>query len=471
MIGQIAKKEIQYNSYSIRLPALMVISAILFILNAMLAVTEPVREIPAPRRSTISTSATRKHNSLQFCLRDTGADRTREVRIWIGGNIQPQARDQYVRKQLPVGDYLEGYALPYFERIDWVFIIRLVFSLFAIIFTFDSVCGEREQGTLSLMCANSVSRSSILIGKYLGACGTLLIPLIVGVTINLLILVSGIAGTVPLQVEHWLRIGLIFLTSVVYISIFVFLGLLISIAVRRSSSALLILLAFWVALVTVHPNLSVVAAKSISRIETRYQLRQQIQAVEMEGRDELRQQLDSGKIKSQEEFSRMAEEILSRKAERINKMESGHRQALVKRHRLMRRISMISPASIYQYLGESIADSGFERQQRFLMEVGNYYNIYENYVREKVGKVSYTARMSQWKTRHTIDGRTVRFRTPVPGEYRGNMDDFPFFSEPEWSIMNSLSINLSNLAILLLWNIILFMAAHYAFVNRSLLHL
>ena len=33
MIGHIAKKEIQHNSYSIRLPALMVISAILFAIN------------------------------------------------------------------------------------------------------------------------------------------------------------------------------------------------------------------------------------------------------------------------------------------------------------------------------------------------------------------------------------------------------------------------------------------------------
>ena len=129
------------------------------------------------------------------------------MRVWIGGYIQPQTRNQYIQRQLPVGDYLEEYALPYFERIDWIFIISLVFSLFAIIFTFDSVCGEREQGTLSLMCANSVSRSSILMGKYLGACGTLLIPLTVGVTINLLILVSGVAGAVPLQAEHWLQIG------------------------------------------------------------------------------------------------------------------------------------------------------------------------------------------------------------------------------------------------------------------------
>jgi len=96
------------------------------------------------------------------------------------------------------------------------------------------------------MCSNPISRSSVLLGKYLGACGTLMIPLVVGIVINLLIIlvVGGIAGTVSLQTEHWMRICLLVLTSIVYVSLFIFLGLLVSTVVRKSSSSLLILLSF-----------------------------------------------------------------------------------------------------------------------------------------------------------------------------------------------------------------------------------
>lgn len=468
MIGRIARKEIQHNFYSIRFPALMVVSAVLFVLNAIIAVTEPVQEIPEPRRSTFSTNAIRQRNILQFCARDAGADRTQEVTIWIGGNISPRTWRQYTSYQLPIGDYLEEYALPYADRIDWVFIIKITFSLFAIIFTFDSVCGEREQGTLTLMCANSVSRSSVLLGKYLGALGTLLIPLMVGVILNLLIIVSGVLGTVSLQTEHWLRIGILIVASVVYVSLFIFLGLLVSTSVHRSSSTLLFLLAFWVALVIIHPNFGAVIARNVLKIETRDQLRQKVRAQQREGREELLERFNSGKIKTQERFSKIAEEVLSPRAKRINDMESEHRHALAERRRLARRIAMASPAAIYQYIAEAIADSGFERQQRFLSAVKNHYPVYENYVREKVGKVSPLGRMPTWRIRRDIDGERVTFETPSPQEYEGDMSDFPYFTESKWSVIDSLRLSLSSLAVLFLWNVLLFVAAHYVFVKRDL---
>jgi ABC-type transport system involved in multi-copper enzyme maturation permease subunit len=76
---------------------------------------------------------------------------------------------------------------------------------------------------------------------------------------------------------------------------------------------------------------------------------------------------------------------------------------------------MLSPAAIYQYVSEATADSGFERQQRLLKSVKAYYLVYENYVKGEVGRI-------------------------IP----------------------------ANVAILFLWNILFFVAAHYVFVKRSL---
>lgn len=468
MIRQIAKKEIHHNFYTIRFPALLVISAILFVLNGIFAVTEPVEEKSAPSPSTTGITIRREPATLQFCARGTNADRIRMARVELGGAIKPETMEH--PGSLPSGDHLGGFALSHADRIDWIFIIKMVFSLFAIIFTFDAICGEREQGTLTLMCANSISRSSVLLGKYLGVCGTLMIPLMLGVVINLLILliVGAIVGAVSLQLEHFLRMGLLVLTSIIYISMFALLGLLVSTAARRSSTSLLILLAFWVILVMVLPNIAGIIAEHATETESEYQLsKRRRQIWDLGGAGELNKQIDSGKITNQEELDTAAEKLFINMMKIINNSEAEHRAALTAKRQLARRIAMVSPAAIYQYVSEAVADSGFERHQRFLKSAAAYYLVYENYVREKVGKVIPNCSWSFSMTR-TINSKQIHVRSPHPEQYKGGMSDFPYFHEQHWTIMDSLRTCLNNLGILFLWSVALFVSAHYIFVKRSL---
>jgi hypothetical protein len=151
----------------------------------------------------------------------------------------------------------------------------------------------------------------------------------------------------------------------------------------------------------------------------------------------------------------------------INDTQSEHRDALVAKRRSARRIAMVSPAAIYQYVAEAIADSGFERQQRFLKSAKDYYPIYENYVRGKVGKIIPDCPWSFAANRY-IDGKNFMITSPRPELYRGDMSDFPYFTERQWSIIDSLRVSLDDLAVLFLWNILFFVAAHYIFVKRSL---
>ena len=468
MILHIAKKEIHHNFYTIRFPALLVISAILFILNGILAVTEPVEEKPALEPSTTGISVSREPDALQFCVHGTNADRISRARVDLGGAIKPETMQSPV--SLPSGDYLGGFALPHADRIDWIFIIKMIFSLFAIIFTFDAICGEREKGTLTLMCANSISRSSVLLGKYLGVCGTLMIPLLLGVVINLLIIliVGAATGNLSLHLEHFLRMGLLVFASAIYISMFILLGFLVSTAVQRSSTSLLVLLALWVALVMVLPNIAGIVAEHAIETESEYQLYKRTrQAWDLGGGDEINKQIDSGKITNQEEADREAEKHFINVMNVINNAETEHRAALTAKRRLARRIALASPAATYQQVGEAIADSGFERYQRFLKSAATYYLVYENYVREKVGKVIPYCSWSFGMSRK-VNGKELYIQSPHPEHYNGDMSDFPYFEEPHWSIADSLRSSLSNLLILFLWNIILFMTAHYIFVKRSL---
>jgi len=63
-----------------------------------------------------------------------------------------------------------------FPLIDLTFIVTILLSLIALLFSYDSICGEKEEGTLKLMLSNNVSRAKVLLGKTIGGTLTLLIP-------------------------------------------------------------------------------------------------------------------------------------------------------------------------------------------------------------------------------------------------------------------------------------------------------
>jgi hypothetical protein len=51
---------------------------------------------------------------------------------------------------------------------DLMFIVKIVLSLFAILFTYDTIVGEKEKGTLKLALSNDVPRDRLILGKAIG---------------------------------------------------------------------------------------------------------------------------------------------------------------------------------------------------------------------------------------------------------------------------------------------------------------
>lgn len=50
---------------------------------------------------------------------------------------------------------------------DYSYVVGIVMSLLCVIFTFDSICGERESNTFRLVMSNPVPRYQILLGKWI----------------------------------------------------------------------------------------------------------------------------------------------------------------------------------------------------------------------------------------------------------------------------------------------------------------
>jgi ABC-type transport system involved in multi-copper enzyme maturation permease subunit len=153
-----------------------------------------------------------------------------------------------------------------FFSIDFIGIIAIVMSLLALIFTYDACTKEKEDGTLRLQLANSLSRSNILLGKIVGVCLTLL-P-IIAFCYLLSFLFVMLSEKISFSADDWGRIIFLFLASLLYFLVFAFLGLLISTRVRSSITSIIICLFFWVFFVFITPNLAVYLAVSFQGIQS-----------------------------------------------------------------------------------------------------------------------------------------------------------------------------------------------------------
>lgn len=140
-----------------------------------------------------------------------------------------------------------------FSSIDIVFIFEVVLSLLALIFAYDTLAGERERGTLRLVLTHPVRRGHILFAKYMSAMVCLLVPLLMSVCLAVILLTTS--TSVFLNTDDFLRItGLIF-TSIVYLSVFYLIGMLISAMTRRTGTALMLSMFVWGFWVLIYPNM------------------------------------------------------------------------------------------------------------------------------------------------------------------------------------------------------------------------
>ena len=128
----------------------------------------------------------------------------------------------------------------------------VLLSFMGILFTFDAISGEQEGGTLRLMLANSVSRNTVICGKFLGVFFAIRIPFLIGVIVSISIIY--LSEAVQFNGSHWVRLGFIVCVGLIYTSIFISLGILVSTRVKESSTSLAILLLIWTVWVVLVPN-------------------------------------------------------------------------------------------------------------------------------------------------------------------------------------------------------------------------
>ena len=274
MIGIVFKKEMLSHLLSQRFAACTVLAVVLIIANGVLTTQTYVH-----KKASYLKQRTTENNKLHEITYYSalGSDELSTINETI-----PKAAPRALRLPRPLQVFSQGaerqlgqavkvllFEVPYqaeeispfqssnpylaiFAFFDIVYIFQLVLGLLAILIASEAISGEKEDGTLRLMLTTNVSRTQVLVGKILAGLTTLTIPTALGF-ILLTILLLG-TENIEIGISEWVRMGLLFALSLLYLLVFYLIGLAVSCATHRSATSLIYALFTWALLAIVLPN-------------------------------------------------------------------------------------------------------------------------------------------------------------------------------------------------------------------------
>jgi len=255
----------------------------------------------------------------------------------------------------------------FFPTPDFVYIVKVVLSLVALLFGFDQVSREKESGVLRLMLSNSVSRAKILTGKWLGNFLSLSVPFLLMTFLGFALI--NLDPGVGFPVSSIGRFFILILTALVYIALFLSLGILVSALTRRAASSLVILLLIWAVTVFVVPNLGTLVARQIVDVPS-------VKALS-EKQDQLwTREVLQMEIERRAKNDRGTGDLVKKHFETINRelnqMEEDYRNKFDRLVRLSKNINRLSPAASFVYATTELAGTGIGEESRLKEDVLRY---------------------------------------------------------------------------------------------------
>lgn len=329
------------------------------------------------------------------------------MQIFVSGVNYDVGRFSQIRSEQDVKLEQSAYSndplFAVFRYIDFSFIVQVVLSLFAIVFTYDAINGERESGTLKLVLSNPIARGQYLFAKMAGSWLGLTIPLLIPILIGLLLV---IVFEVPMTGTDWTKLIVLIGVSILYFTFFIALGLLVSALTRQSSVSFLFLLVAWVVLVLIVPRGATMAAGQLVDVPTVAEIESQKDRYRSDRQGEMddarsskfremmapAQGLPQAERRSfyvdnmpalRETISDMQLEMEINIGEYNRKVNEELRNAKAEQERLAFQLSRISPASAYKLMAMNLAGTNTSLKKRYEDQMFTFRETYKTYVEEK----------------------------------------------------------------------------------------
>jgi ABC-type transport system involved in multi-copper enzyme maturation permease subunit len=455
MMMPVILRELQDNLKNFKLLLLVVFSISLFTINGLVFpdkyMTEQTVEQSQHNTSSLVLSMVPQRSPYQFLSEGGDQYGYKQYTLSPGGIISPYDWSPLTRPES---------GLPNIPELDWAFIIRMVFALYVILLGYNVVCGESEQGTLRLVLSNPLGRVHLLFAKYAVLMITTAIPLLLGMAVNLVIL--GVRMPDVLAGTEQFRIVIMAATSLVYLSVFALLSLLVSSLIKQPPVALLMLMVAWIVFATAG-DIAGVIAHEVTAVPREIDILKESNIRKwMDTLHDFRERAEAGEFTSKEKLLSQYEQIFIDTQETDNRQTRERLNASQYRVHLSRNLSRFSPSALFQYAAENIAGTGYLHEERFINDLAAFAPVYDDFLVSRVGWLPREYNFSGSRYSVVIAGEKVQVETPRLTNRPFEESDIPMFVERQSSISGTLRAALADLAGLLIWNIILAMGAIFA---------
>ena len=344
-----------------------------------------------------------------------------------------------------------------FSSIDWSFIMIYILSFISIAFSYNTFSGEKVKGTLKLMMSNSMSRGSLILGKFMGIVVCITIPLIIGMLLDLIIiqLFSNIVFT---GADLWI-IFIFGITALLFISLNVLLGFFISCLTMKPVHSLNVVLILWILLNIIVPSVSWILSKKMVAVPSEANITQYAYDT---AREANRKGGYSWNFNSSWQGNPPPENLKSR-AKGVQVLTSVQQEIMqnylqdkFRQTELAIRLSKISPFSLFRFIGESLSDNGFQGFSNFYQQLRRYRTTFNDFLfqKDQQDPDSYHLIWNEsWASRTFSSVKSVAF------------EEIPRFEYRPPSVSELLKSTLADILILVLWNLVLFTGTFVAFIR------
>jgi len=349
-----------------------------------------------------------------------------------------------------------------FRFLDLEFIFTIVLSLFAILFGFDAINGEKERGTLALSFANSVPRDQYILGKVVGSFLALVVPLLIPILVGCLLL--PVLG-VPMDANAWVRLAMVIVAGILYFGVFLTLSVFISSLTQRSSTSFLLLLVVWIFAVLIVPRASVLIAgravdvPSVDQID--YEKSKYSRQLFTERMDAMQEFLQQGRatddrekfMADMQEFSKKQGEEYDEKMNTLTqKLNEDRNNKAGVQQRLALSLARVSPTASFSLAAADLASTSLSLRDSYLKAAAAYQTDYANFMESK-GADQRGVMISIHSTQEPEEPEAIDTR------------ELPQFHYEPPTAEEAISSSLPDLGILLVFNLVFFAGAFVAFLR------
>ena len=471
MLKNIIQKEILNNIFSSRFLVTFLLLVIIVLATSIILTNDYVRK---------QDEFSRRQTEIENYLREYAHFNR------IGGVIDPAQPPlafysliRGISLELNIEEFDNDPLPVMFPLIDLTFIVTILLSLIALLFSYDAICGEKEDGTLKLMLSNRISRAKILLGKTIGGTLTLLIPFIFSLGLSLIVILFN--PRIIWKGNDWGALGLIVFSAVLYVTLFYCLGIFISSRHKTGSSSIMTSLFIWVLFILVIPSLTPYVASFFAKTPSKIKIDREVSRLTDVERDELGRKLMQERIqevqkkypnyesnltreerqrritndpefkKADEEMTEAVQKAWSEanriQGEKVDIIRADQNRKIESQMKLSIYLSMASPLSSFTYLATDLSATGMRSLSHFDRIVERYWESFRDYAPKKRAALL------------EIDPTMDVSNSPV------DVSDMPRFQYIDEPLLDRIKGVLPFLTALIIFNILFFSAAFFSFIR------